>query len=195
LLEVVVVVVGAGQGGKQAQPCQRCGGESRLAEAARQGERFADRAAQRGPPTGEQLRERQPLQPIDDHHAGTTLAGTGHLGRIEEARRVVVAEIQGGVAEIPRHVQVVNLTPGRHRSVERGHRARPVALGRGGQGAQQQPQAPGAGRIGTGLGEQTDLHIVGEDGSAVAAVGACQRGRGRHLHGPGRVQIRDGARR
>jgi hypothetical protein len=138
---MLVVVVGARKGVEQGQPRQRCRRQAGLADTSRQGQRFVDRAAQRSPFAGDQLGEREPFQAVDDRHAGTALPGAGHHGRVEQARRLVVAEVERGVAEVPQYVEVFDVAPGLEGALERVHCLRLVAVSRSGQRSQQQLQA------------------------------------------------------
>ena len=142
--EVVVEVVAAGQGGQQGQGGQWCGGQGGLADAARQRQGFVGRAAHGGPRPGGELGEHESFQGVDDDHAGPGLAGGGHHGGVVEAGPFVVAEVQGGVAEVAHHVQVLDLASSLQGLLEGGSGASPVLVAGRGQGPQQQPQARGA---------------------------------------------------
>ena len=152
--QVVLVVVAAGQGGKQGEPRQGGGGEGGLSDAARQGQRLVGAAADRGPRTGGELGEGETFQAVDDHHAGAELASGGHHRGVVAPGTLVVAQVERCVAEVPHDVQVLDLPSCLKGLVEGGGRASPVALGRGGERAQQEAKAGRAGGVGIGRFEQ-----------------------------------------
>ena len=103
-----VVVVAALECGQQGEPGQRGSGQGALPQAGAERERLLGAAAHRGPVAGDQVPEAQPLQRVDDRHDRTRLPGPREREGVEVLLGVVVTELQGGVAQVPEHVEVVD---------------------------------------------------------------------------------------
>ena len=97
----------------------RQGGHRRLPCAGRQGACLLGVAAQEHEVATGEVREAQPLQGVDDRGDGSRLPGTGQCVGVEAALRVVVAELEGGVAEVPQDVAVVDVLADEQCPVER----------------------------------------------------------------------------
>ena len=110
-------------------------------------ERLLGAAAQRRPLAGDELGEAEPGQRVQDEHAGAGVAGAG--GHRGEAAVVgfVVAEVQGGVAEVGEQVEVADVGADVERVAQGRQGGRPVVGGGAGQGEQEVAEAAGPGRV------------------------------------------------
>ena len=142
--ERVVLGVGSAlEGGEDGEPAERGGGELPLPGAGAEGERLLGVAAQRGPPAGDDLGEAEPGQRVQDEHAGAGIAGAGdHRGEAAVVG-VVVAEVQGGVAEVGQQVEVGDVGAGIQRGPQRLHGGCPFVGGGAGEGEQEVAEAAG----------------------------------------------------
>lgn len=105
--------------------------------------------------------------------------------------RLVVAEVQGGVAEMGQDVRVLEAGAIAQGAVQCGPRSRPVAPGGEGQAQQEVSQASAVrGVVGHGGGGE-GVDVVG--GAAVRAVGAQQGCRDRQLEGTRGIDAGDAA--
>jgi hypothetical protein len=68
-------------------------------------------AAQSRPLPGEEVPKSEPLKGTDHRHNGATLSGAGEHQRVEAAVRLVTTQLQGGVARVSQHIQVVDRIP------------------------------------------------------------------------------------
>ena len=144
-----LVVVGGGcalESGEDGDPAERGGGERWLPGARAERERLFGAAAQRRPSAGDDLGEAEPGQRVQDEHAGAGVAGAG--GHRGEAAVVgfVVAEVQGGVAEVGEQVEVADVGADLERVAQGRQGGCPVVGGGAGQGEQEVAEAAGAGR-------------------------------------------------
>ena len=147
-------------------------------------------AAQGRPVAGDQVSEAQPLQGVDDHHDCAGLPGPGERQAVEALLGRVVAELEGGVAQVAEHVEVLDRITGRQGEVQCGHGSGPVAVGGAGHRDEHVLEAHGARRV---VGGDLDVDVAGlQGGAAVGAVGAHDGGEDGHLQGLGRVDLVDG---
>ena len=104
-----VVVRRALQGGQQREPAERSDTECRLAGVGTERDRLIGRRPNPRPVPGHQVGERQPGQRVEHEHAGAAVSSAGQHPREAEAVRLVVTEVQRGVAEVGQHVGVLDL--------------------------------------------------------------------------------------
>ena len=116
-------------GGQQRQPRQRRCGERLLPDAAAQGERLLGGRAYVVPPAGDELGEGEPLQCVDDGHAGAGLAGDGQHHRVGPLCRLIVTEVQCSIAEVSQEVQIGEVPPGQQRCLKCSAGLAPVCAG------------------------------------------------------------------
>ena len=127
--------------------------------------RFLGGAAQRGPLAADELGEAEPGQGVEDRHAGSVLAGAGdHRGEAAVVR-LVVAQVQGGVAEVGEQVEVGDCRRPRRSPVRRAATpGRPPSLGGCVREAEQEvAEAAGRGRV---VGDAATARAVGVEGGA-----------------------------
>ena len=196
LLEVAqegVVLVPALEGSEQRQPGQRWRGQRALPHARAERERLLGAGAHGGPVAGDEVAEAQPLQRVDDGHRGSRFASPRESQCVEALLGVVVAELEGGVAQVAEYVEVGDLLARRS--------ARSSAATAG-------AQSPSAARViatsiclrqtrpgGSASATPVSMSPAGRRGPSVGAVGAHDRRGHRHLQRACRGDVVDRVRR
>jgi hypothetical protein len=153
--QALVEVGPALEGCEERQPRHRHRCQAALADAVPQRDGFLRGAAQSSPLAGDVQPEREALEGVQDGHAVAVLAGRRQHEGVAESVRVVVAQVEGRVPEVPEQVQVrhrlVGVGTAVHGQVDRGGELLagrgPVACDLVQRAGQQQLEAPGAGGV------------------------------------------------
>ena len=104
--EAFVVVGATLECGEQCQPRPRGGRRRGLPDAETERDGLLRGVPQRSPLAAHVLAEREALEGVQDGHAVPVLPGGGQHQGVEAAVRVVVAQVQGSVREVPEQVEV-----------------------------------------------------------------------------------------